>query len=205
MRQPAQTDMVARPVLLVGGWLLGVTTATAVAWGAVQVVGQSVADRPVGALPGRTVEDLAVGTPEPAPSGPLAAPRTTTAASRPTSVPSSRPTAAPTTRSPGTAGRSTPATPGPSRPAASPSSASTTRTATFGATGGTVAVSCTGATAALRYASPAAGFTSEVEKGGPAEVEVRFASSDHESRIRVECVSGTPAGRVEEHPGSGRG
>lgn len=56
----------------------------------------------------------------------------------------------------------------------------------------------------MRYASPSSGFASEVESGGPVEVEVRFRSSDHESRIRVECVGGTPDGRVEER-GSGKG
>jgi hypothetical protein len=69
-------------------------------------------------------------------------------------------------------------------------------------TGGTVAVSCTASTATLRYASPAAGFDSEVENAGPAEVEVRFRSSDHESRVRVECVNGSPSGRVEERDSS---
>lgn len=57
----------------------------------------------------------------------------------------------------------------------------------------------------MRYASPASGFTSEVESSGPVEVEVRFRSSDHESRIRVECVSGTPEGRVEENGRGGHG
>ena len=68
---------------------------------------------------------------------------------------------------------------------------------TFTARGGTAAVSCTGEQAVLEYASPNSGF--EVDEGGSGdEVQVRFRSEEHESRLRVECVGGTPVAEIRE-------
>ena len=71
---------------------------------------------------------------------------------------------------------------------------------TYTLTGGTVAVSCTGATIRLVYATPRGGFESTVEDAGPAEVEVRFRSEAHESKLEASCAGGRPIGDPEEKP-----
>jgi hypothetical protein len=53
-------------------------------------------------------------------------------------------------------------------------------------------VRCTGSSIALVYSSPAPGFSAEVESAGPSEVDVRFESDNHRSRIKVKCSSGSP-------------
>lgn len=182
-----------------GVWLVGVATATSVAWGAVQVVGDSVADRSLTSQPARDVEGSAAATLAPRPSGSVSVP-SPSARSRPASA---LPRSSPTTRVRPT---TVPTRPAPTRVPTSPQAPrAATRTATFSAIGGTVAVSCTGFTATMRYASPVSGFTSEVESGGPEEVKVRFRSADHESKIRVGCVNGSPDARVEEHSEGGEG
>jgi hypothetical protein len=61
----------------------------------------------------------------------------------------------------------------------------------FTLTGGWVRVRCQGAVASLVASSPSSGFTMEVKATGPQVVEVRFASSDHESRFKAHCDNGT--------------
>jgi hypothetical protein len=58
--------------------------------------------------------------------------------------------------------------------------------------GGSIGVRCTGSTIELVYSSPAQGFGSEVNSSGPSEVDVRFESDSHRSRIKVQCSAGTP-------------
>lgn len=92
-------------------------------------------------------------------------------------------------------------TPSTRRPSPSPSPGDggepRTVTRTFTLRGGSAAVSCTGQRAVLKYASPNAGYIVDAGRSGD-EVEVRFRSDDHESRLRVECVGDTPHGDIRE-------
>lgn len=205
-----------RPATLLAVWLAGTVAATTVAWSAVDLVGRSVTDRVTRPLSAGAVERQLDREPSPlfspaATQSAAASPATRAPATRTPVAPASRrptgPAAAPRTGTGGTGGAGgTPSTrPGSASahpslsgppPSATPPPATTTRT--FGLTGGGAAVSCSGATAALVYASPKAGYEVEVESRGPVEVEVRFRSSSHESRLNVECDGGVPTGRVEE-------
>lgn len=71
---------------------------------------------------------------------------------------------------------------------ATPSQTSQPTTQTFQLTGGTVTVTCANGVITVNDATPNAGFTvkQEVQKQG-AEVEVRFESATHESRLEVSC------------------
>src|SRR3954454_8494408 len=58
--------------------------------------------------------------------------------------------------------------------------------------GGSIGVRCTGSAIKLVYSSPAQGFAADVNSDGPGDVDVRFESDQHESRIKVQCSSGAP-------------
>ena len=77
-------------------------------------------------------------------------------------------------------------TPAPTAPPAPPASS----TQTFALTGGTVMVTCTGNAIALDSATPNAGFTIDKEENEDGQVEVRFQSDAHESRLQLTCHNG---------------
>lgn len=87
-------------------------------------------------------------------------------------------------------------------PTPQPTDAATSEATTTRPTdGGTVAVSCTGRTAALVYATPAAGWSVEVRDSGPDRVRVRFElrgdGEEREVDVRAECPAGRPVFSVE--------
>jgi hypothetical protein len=50
----------------------------------------------------------------------------------------------------------------------------------------------------LDAAAPAVGFTMDVRSTGPAKVEVRFVSADHESRFKADWEAGELRIDIEE-------
>ncbi len=70
-------------------------------------------------------------------------------------------------------------------------------TKTIEGRGGTVAVRYEDGKVSLVWARPNPGFTMEVKEDGPEEVEVRFESEAHETRIKA-WWDGEPRHRVEE-------
>jgi hypothetical protein len=83
------------------------------------------------------------------------------------------------------------------RPTAPPAG-DTTSSQTFGSTGGSAGIRCTGDSAALQFATPQAGYATEVHDGGPAKIDVRFDNRERESRIVVTCTAGTPRAEIRE-------
>ena len=168
----------ARPhrlLLVLGTWLVGVAVATAVGFGALNMIGDRVTDRSTAPLSERAVRSAAAnqsgsGTSRaPAPRADLpAAPEATSLAT-------------------GTPGR---APAGTTPPAPAPQVRSFP--------GGVVAVRCQGGQITLRYAVPRDGYTSEVSNRGPAEVEVEFQGRLRRSDITIRCVAGVATTMTSE-------
>ena len=59
-------------------------------------------------------------------------------------------------------------------------------------TGGQVGVSCEGATITLLYATPSDGWSVDVKRSGPQEVEAEFELGDDDTTVRAVCVGGVP-------------
>jgi hypothetical protein len=70
-------------------------------------------------------------------------------------------------------------------------------TRTFDLASGRVGVRASAEAVELVFATPNDGFSVDVRSRGPARVDVRFSSDDHESRFRYEPGAGE---RVEERP-----
>ena len=157
--------------LLFGALWLAATAATgAVAWGAVRLAGEQTAEQAVRPMTARQVEALAASSTTGA-----SAVSTTTAASS-TTVPASTTTAAS----------------GPTSTLASPViAARQTR-------GGTVVVSLEGDSLSLVSATPAPGYSVEVEENGPGAVVVVFeGGEDDEVRVRAVASGGEVRFEVE--------
>jgi hypothetical protein len=197
-----------RTAALVAAWVAGTVLVVALGIQAVAVVSDSVTEaRPAplsaaavsralaeesGQAPSTTAPGT--GTTE-APSGTTPAtgrPPTTTATTRPPTggtTTTTRPTA--TTGSTGTT--ATTAVPGPT-----PTGAAEDRT--YDLIGGSVGVRFENGTARLLWATPAPGFRAERHDGdGEGDVDVRFRSDTHESRLRAFWDNG-PRAEVEERP-----
>ena len=158
--------------LLIGALWLAATAATgAVAWGAVRLAGEQTAEEAMRPLTAHQVEALAVSSTTGAAAGTSTRPVTTSAVS--TTGPGATTTAAATTTT--AAGTATTTTTGTE---ANPVVAAR-RTP-----GGTVVVSLQGERLSLASATPAAGFSVEVEEAGPDEVVVVFEGGEGEE-IRV--------------------
>src|SRR5947199_130622 len=88
-----------------------------------------------------------------------------------------------------------PAAPATSNPVATPPPAART----FGLVGGTAEVSCRGNVASLDWATPNSGFAVETgSSDSGTQVEVRFRSDAHESRLEAWCSGGQVQGSVRE-------
>ncbi|MEY2464474.1 MAG: hypothetical protein QOH64_2612 [Acidimicrobiaceae bacterium] len=195
----------SRRVVLALSWVAATLVAVFVALQAVGAVGRQVTDRPAAAARqvGATAQPAAL---------PAATPSTTETAAASASTDASQPPAVPTssTRPPqsATAPPEEPVDPGPATPgpnsneSSSESDHSTASgpdpapspgpTTSYNLQGGSIGVRCSGSSIALVYSSPAPGFSAEVESAGPSEVDVRFESDNHRSRIKVQCSSGSP-------------
>ena len=171
-----------RQLALAGLWAAATVVAVLVVWTGVRVVADDVTEPlplATGAAP--------VATDEPAPP----------AGTSPTTVPGAGPSAttSPTTAAPATATTTAPpavpststttarppTTPGTAPPPAA--SESWTRTAT--GRGGTVTVRFTATTVELVVATPASGYTVEVDDAGPDRVRVSFDGGEQETRIEA--------------------
>lgn len=67
-------------------------------------------------------------------------------------------------------------------------------------TGGVVTVRYRGGRTTLVGATPNSGFEVDVHDSGPDEVEVRFRSDDHESRLVTRWTAGAPRPQRDERP-----
>jgi len=172
-----------RRILLTATWLAGTLIATGAVYAAVNAVAGQVTEQRSQALSPAGVDHALQqkdqGTPSPSPPASSATP---TAAAEPSPSP-------PTTTSPGPSQSPTtpPARPGP------------TDTRTFALIGGTASMSCAGDQISLNWATPNGGY--QVETGssnGGAQLEVRFRSDTHESRLEAWCSAGQIQSAVRE-------
>lgn len=182
-------------VVLALVWLVATVLAATVAWWAVSAVGGERGEEGSGLLSQAEVaEELAdqqlagpAGQPTGQPTDAGVSPEPTPS---PTASASPEPPPGATSTPETTTAPSDPGTAAPPAPPASPASVDVARV--WDVTGGQVGASCTGATITLLYATPADGWSVEVEHAGPAELEVEFVRGGEDSRLRAECVAGTP-------------
>jgi hypothetical protein len=159
------------------GLVLAVALALSLTWRAVTLIGQG-ADPTVLS---QAEVDAALATERAA--------ATTGPAPTPTSDPT--PTATPEPTSP------TPETTTP------PASAAVVRAWTV--TGGQVGVSCEGASITLLYATPSDGWSVDVKRTGPQEVEAEFELGDDDTTVRAVCVAGVPEQQADDGGGGESG
>jgi hypothetical protein len=190
---PDRAGRTARP-LLVLSWLLATVLAGVVAWSAVTVVAGAPGEDGAGVVSqadveARLAEAGATDSPraaDPTPAG-TSTPGATSppgTAGSPGGVPVPTGSAAPPAENPSGAA------PGPAPTPAAPAAQEVART--WDVTGGQVAAACAGADIRLLYATPADGWTVEVEGAGPQEVEVQLTRDGSRTRVRAECLAGTP-------------
>ena len=202
------------------GWLAGTAAAVALGIEAVNVVTATVTDgeRPAAMSPAMVSDALAEQSGAPVPggtdtsssttaSGPPATTATgpsTTRASSPATA-TTRPTAASgptaTTRATPTTATTVPAT---TPTTASPSGGATAppEERTYDLVGGMVAIRFENGAARLLWATPKPGFRVERRDDGSGQVDVRFESDDHESRLRAWWEDG-PQAEVDERAENG--
>lgn len=182
-----------RAVLLAGIWLAVVVAGSTLVWAVIAATGNEL-----------TGADSAV----PRPDGTVATAPTPPTTSSPSARPSRRPSAEPNTPTTPAASPSrttaaeptTAVTPRPTRRASSP--APVERSATWTGSAGVVTTRCAGSVISLVRAVPSAdGYRVEVKDNGPREVEVEFEGrgeeTEQETRVRAECVGGSPRYRVD--------
>ena len=174
-----------RRLLLAATWLVGTLFATLVVYAAVgAVTGQVTPARTEPISQTGVQRALGASTPASTSPSPTATPAATPTASAPPSTP--------TPVSGG--GRPTPPPPPPPPPP------SATNTRTFAAVGGTASFSCSGSQISLNWATPNSGFQVDDigSSNGGAQIEVRFRSSSHESRVQAWCAGGQVQGTTQE-------
>jgi len=173
-----------RRALVLAIWLVGTAAATTMALAATNLVGNRVTDAPRSG----SGSEVAAGSASTTSAAPSTTSTATSVEVAPTTPPGTgtAPTSGPAATSPTTA-PPPPTTPPP-----------TTTTGTFQSEGGTLGAACEGTAVRLVWASPKDGFAAEVHDSGPAELEVRFSSEEHESRVKVRCAAGAPMAEVEE-------
>jgi len=148
---------------LIAIWVAATALTTVLAWQIVAAAGEQVS-------PGPLIE------------APIAAPDTTTAVS--TTLPTTSSTSAlPTT--PSTQPGSGSTTPNTSPGSTTPSTSASWQVKTIPTDGGTVVVSYRPGEVVFDGATPAPGFTVDVDKGGPPEVRVEFESEATKVEVRV--------------------
>ncbi len=69
---------------------------------------------------------------------------------------------------------------------------------TFDSVGGSARIKFQDGQLSVVSTSPNSGYVVEIEAGGPTEIEIRFESDSHESRIKVQVEDGQMRVRVEE-------
>ena len=183
-----------RRIALIVGWVLATFATGLVAWGAVRLAGTQVSTQAVRPLSASEVAALPEPEPAPVPTvtvAPTTAPPPTSApppvvtTAPPESTVSSQPTAPPET-TPTTEATPTTIPPPPSSTSTTTTSTTTTTTTTtappetevrtYHSAGGSVTIVVGPGTVELGGATPASGYTAEVKKAGPDQVEVEFES-----------------------------
>jgi cytoskeletal protein RodZ len=199
------TDLIRRrrrTAALVAAWLAGTVLVVVVGIRAVAVVSDSVTEARPAPLSAAAVNQALTQEREQTP--PPTVPTTgTTRATTGATPATTRPTATTTTTRPRAPVTTT--TTNPTVTTAPPATTGTTTTGaaedrTYDLTGGSVGVRFQNGTARLLWATPAAGFRAESHGGGD-EVDIRFRSDTHESRLRAFWHDG-PQAEVEEQPRS---
>ncbi len=179
--------MSLRRTLLAATWLAGTLLATAIVYEAVSAVAGQVT-QPLSPPISQTGVDQALkhqgqATPPPSPSP-------SQSAASPTPAATPRPPAPAPAPAPPPGGNPAPNPPPP--PA-------TTNTQTFSLIGGTASVSCIGSQITLNWATPKSGFQVETSTtNGGAQLEVKFRSDTHESRLEAWCAGGQVQSSVRE-------
>ncbi len=148
---------------LIAIWVAATALTTVLAWQIVAAAGEQVS---------------------PGPLTPIASPITSTTSSS-TTLPPSTSLSNPTTTTTESGSGGTTATTSPSG-ATSTSVATAWQVKTIPTDGGTVVVSYRPGAVVLDGATPAAGFTVEVDKQGPPEVRVKFESESKKVEVRVD-------------------
>lgn len=169
----------ARRGLVTLGLVLAVALALSLTWRAVTLIGQGT---DAGVLSQADVEADLAAERATAPADPGATP-----------TPSTEPTTGPTEPAPT-------ATPDATTP---PATSPVVRAWTV--TGGQVGASCTGGTITLLYATPADGWSVDVKKSGPQEVEAEFELGDDDTTVRAVCVAGVPEQTTDDGGGDSGG
>jgi hypothetical protein len=193
---------VRRRLVLALTWVAATLVAVFVALQAVGAVGRQVTDHPAAlARPTTTTTAPSAAAPTSSTTSTTMAPPTSTTAPplpTPTRVadpagPQQPQTTEPAEQPPAQSAPSESEPPESSGPPATSASTAPGPTTTYNLAGGSIGVRCRGQSSIeLVYSSPAPGFSAEVDNTGPQEVEVRFESDEHHSRIKVQCSSGNP-------------
>jgi hypothetical protein len=175
--------------LAVTVWVAVVIAGSALTWLAIDRAGQQVTGSPTAS----ETQPPVVGTIGPAPIS------TASPSSRHSGgTPRSSGPAAPTSASPTARATSAVPTKRPSSSATKTSSvAPRTVTRTWTGAAGFVTVTCSGAQATLKGASPADGWSYEPGDESGDSVEVKFSNGTTEVQVRGSCVGGTPQFTVE--------
>lgn len=205
-----------RSLVLVLGWLAATLVAVGISWAGVRLVAAQVVEPLPVAIDEVTEEPAPVASPSPSPSAsasPSASPS-----------PSTSPSRAPSANVGGAGADDGPSSPGPSVTTApddtsddgpSPSETSGSddgsedpdddeavaedpaETRTYSLAGGTVTVEFSSTSVRVIQATPADGFTREVDQEGPTQVEVEFRSDEHRSRLEA-WWDGGPRSDIDE-------
>lgn len=209
-------------VLAASAWLVLVVVGAVLVWAVISRAGQGVvtqpgaplgAGAPITAPPSeRPDRPRSEKSSQPRPSssatGSPSRPSTGSPGARPPSSPPSSSPPPPVNASPGSGPGPGPG-PGPSSspqnppPSSSPSSPKPTQDSgvrrTWQGSAGAVTVECRGGSISLEGAQPNSGWSIEIDRSGPEEVQVDFESNDGDRRTRVqaECVGGTPRFEVD--------
>jgi hypothetical protein len=177
---------VVRRLLVISTWVAGTVLATVVAFQAVSVVGRDVSDAGQ-TLSRQEVAQLATSSTT-APS----ADSTDTSLSPTTAVtvpPAPGPSQPSSSTGPGSGATATTRRGDPT-PTVSPPTTASGPASTFHLQGGNVSAGCSGTSIQLLSASPNSGYSVDVNKSGPDEIDVRFESTDHRSELRANCQTG---------------
>jgi hypothetical protein len=193
-----------RTAALVAAWLAGTVLVVALGIQAVAVVSDSVTEARPAPLSAAAVRRALTEESGQTPSTTAPATGTTQASTATTRSPTTATTRPPTGGGPGatTTTRPTGSTGPTATTATTPVTGSTSAAEdrTYDLVGGSVGVRFENGTARLLWATPTAGFRAERHGGGD-EVDIRFRSDTHESRLRAYWDNG-PRAEVEERPDS---
>jgi hypothetical protein len=194
---------------LILAWLAATSVAVLLAWQGIGFIGREVTSRrpealsasevqaQIDATTATTTTSTAAGSPgsAPDPGAPVAQPTTTPGANATTPGTSRNPSGVTTTTTTTTVRAA--GTPAPSSTSTTSPPAPSAETRTYNAQGGSAAIRFEPGKVTLVWATPNAGFETDVEQSSADHLRVRFRNDDHESRIEARWDGG-PVGTIEE-------